>query len=459
MTSAVHFHFLRKQTGTTMSTLFCVFCFVIVFQVVHTPPTFANPFEALPTDHWSYDMVAGLAEKGLFQHRTNQHLESELQFTMLELSVWIGDALELIETPRKQEKGGEIIGFTDDQDHARWISFYDMIHSYNSWAEVSLTEEDATDLLQLVVFTRDYLIALGFHLPPDVMQSELLPGLPENGSFVSNNGSRIISKIVESRGGGERVINPAWVNDESRETALATAHIFPLFTVEGEVEAEKAFHNQSAFKVGALIHPIPELTLGALLYATNHEDRFHLLANEEETRQLDLSAEVGEWILSLRRRQVIRLSELEDDRTAIYTRVGVEHPLGQSVLVRAGRETEEEMGDTESEEHSVKTALDFEVTFDKGKFGLGFVLESVPESKKDGLKVLPITTMASIEHAVGALGVATAGISIGNRGEGRTSNVGLRYDFDNAALRLKYEIVSGVDDEREMTTAEVSIKF
>lgn len=205
--------------------------------------------------------------------------------------------------------------------------------------------------------------------------------------------------------------------------------ISPQLTLSGELARsahDGGNRGGGALKVGAVLHPLPEMSFGAFLLSATSGYRPLLAQDDEPMARLDLSAEVGRWILSLRR------------------------------LQRSGSEAN---GSTSITGDGDSTTLDLEVHFDRGKVSLGYTLENV----KDVEVNRPVrTTSASLEHAVGPVGRARAGFSIMELEEGSeiSSNLGLRYDFEDASLSLQYEIFNKLGDIREnVTTAEVSIKF
>jgi len=105
-----------------------------------------------------------------------------------------------------------------------------------------------------------------------------------------------------------------------------------------------------------------------------------------------------------------------------------------------------------------KTELGLEIRFELGKLGLDFAVEGEKGEPSSTVR----RTRATLEHAVGPIGRASAGIAIVDQELGRetASNLGIRYDFDDASVALRYEILTKVGEVTEnVTTAEVSIKF
>ena len=144
------------------------------------------------------------------------------------------------------------------------------------------------------------------------------------------------------------------------------------------------------------------------------------------------------------------------------TRFGLASYLNENTILRAARETGEAGGSSGSDQRDTKTELDLEIRFELGKLGLGFALESGTNGDKLVESSIVRRTHARLEHAVGPIGRASAGISIVDQelGSETSSNLGLRYDFDNASVMLQYEIFTKVGEIKEnVTTAEVSIKF
>lgn len=208
-----------------------------------------------------------------------------------------------------------------------------------------------------------------------------------------------------------------------------------------------------ALRLGAVLHPGPELTLGALLSTFDLGYRSLFDSGEGARARVDLSAEIGRWILSLRREHVVAESG-EEGRT---TRLGLASYLNENTVLRAAREVES--GADGSAGDAQKSELDLEIRFELGKLGLGFAVES---DKKGAPASTVRRTHATLEHAVGPIGRATAGFSLVDQemGSEASSNLGLRYDFDDASVMLRYEIFTKVGEVKEnVTTAEVSIKF
>lgn len=205
-------------------------------------------------------------------------------------------------------------------------------------------------------------------------------------------------------------------------------NISPQLTLSGEMaRSARESGDGGAVKVGAILHPLPEMTVGAFLLSAGSGYRPLFSVEDESVSRFDLSAEVGRWILSLRR----------SARGSL------------------------QLGQPRSETDS-KTALDLEVHFDQGKVSLGYVLENVQDRPDSPGSGAVRTASASVEHSVGPIGKASAGFSIADQGEGSetSSNVGVRYDFDDTSLSLQYEIFTKIGDVRgNVTTAEVSIKF
>lgn len=241
-----------------------------------------------------------------------------------------------------------------------------------------------------------------------------------------------------------------------------TYFVTPQLTVTTEMaQNPTAGDGRAALRIGAVLHPLPELTLGALLSQTQEGFR-PLLSSEEVPRsRIDLSAEIGRWILSLRREHLVS-SDNEDEGNSTLTRLGVESRLGENAILRAARETGEGPSASGGETRD-KTEVDLEIRFELGKLGVGFALESAGNgSGSAGGSSSIRRTHARIEHAVGPIGRASAGFSIVDQevGNETSSNVGIRYDFDNASVMLQYEIFTKVGEVPEnVTTAEVSIKF
>jgi len=154
-------------------------------------------------------------------------------------------------------------------------------------------------------------------------------------------------------------------------------------------------------------------------------------------------------------------AESDEGANATVTRVGLASYLNENTILKAARETGEGSGAGSGEQRDVKTELDLEIRFELGKIGLGFAIESGAAGSEDRSSTVR-RTQARVEHAVGPIGRASAGFSIVDRAVGAetSSNVGLRYDFENASVMLQYEILTKVGEPPEnVTTAEVSIKF
>lgn len=240
-----------------------------------------------------------------------------------------------------------------------------------------------------------------------------------------------------------------------------TYAVTPQLTLATEMaQATAEGEGGSALRVGAVLHPLPELTLGALLSSTGEGYRPLFGTSEGARSRIDLSAEIGRWILSLRREHVVR-SESDEGGNSTVTRLGLASYLNENTILKAARETGEGSGAGSGEQRDVKTELDLEIRFELGKIGLGFAIESGATGSEDSGSTVR-RTRAMVEHAVGPIGRASAGFSIVDRAVGAetSSNVGLRYDFENASVMLQYEILTKVGEAPEnVTTAEVSIKF
>lgn len=235
--------------------------------------------------------------------------------------------------------------------------------------------------------------------------------------------------------------------------------ISPSVALAGEV-AHNATESGGgeALKVGAVIHPLPDLTLGAYVVTARNGYRplLDLNDDEQEISRLDISAEVGRWILSLRRQNVVRLGE-DGDEDGKVTTLSVSYPVAVNAIATASHERDES-GDGEDGD-GTRTAFDLEVRLDKGRVSLGYVLEDRVRPDGDGTRR---TTRALVEHAVGPVGKAQAGFSIVDLSEGSetSSNLGVEYVLGNASLSLEYEIFSKPGDVRgNVTTAEVAIRF
>lgn len=209
-----------------------------------------------------------------------------------------------------------------------------------------------------------------------------------------------------------------------------TYTVSPTLTLAGEM-AQSATEEggAGAFKIGAVIHPIPDLTLGAHLFALDSGYRSIFSNYEDRVARLDLSAEVGRWILSLRRQHILRAPEDPESEKSLST--------------------------------DVTTEVGVRFSLDKGVLSLGYTLEDVAEQGGGGSRPLRAAS-ASLEHAVGPIGKALAGFSIveQEKGSETSSNIGVRYDFDDASVLLKYEVFSKPGEVTgNVTTAEVSIQF
>lgn len=209
-----------------------------------------------------------------------------------------------------------------------------------------------------------------------------------------------------------------------------TYTVSPTLTLAGEM-AQSATEDggAGAFKIGAVLHPMPDLTLGAHLFSLESGYRSIFSNYEDRVARFDLSAEVGRWILSLRRQHILRIPE---------------DPEGEM-----------------STSADVTTAVDVRFSLDKGVLSLGYTLEDVAEEAGGSGRPLRAAS-ASLEHAVGPIGRALAGFSIveQEKGSETSSNIGVRYDFDDASVLLKYEVFSKPGEVTgNVTTAEVSIQF
>lgn len=230
-----------------------------------------------------------------------------------------------------------------------------------------------------------------------------------------------------------------------------TYTVFPSLTLAGEMAQESA-ERRGAVRVGAVLHPIPELTLGAFLYSAEPGYR-PLLSRDREVTRLDLSAEVGRWILSFRRQSIVRVSE-EGEEDANVTLFALEYPVAPSAVARASHEMD---GD---DAEASKTAFDIEVRLEQGKVILGYALEIDRRNSESG--DTRRTTRASVEHAVGPETRAQAGFLIVDDGGGSetVSNLGVQYELGHASVSLQYEIFThSGDSPKNVTTAEVAIRF
>ena len=54
----------------------------------------ANPFETLPPDHWSYDAVKMLSRKGMIQRYVEHRLLLGYEMTYFDVAMWLGEAFE-----------------------------------------------------------------------------------------------------------------------------------------------------------------------------------------------------------------------------------------------------------------------------------------------------------------------------------------------------------------------------
>lgn len=204
--------------------------------------------------------------------------------------------------------------------------------------------------------------------------------------------------------------------------------VSPALTLAGEMaQSASGERGAGAFRVGAVIHPLPDLVIGAQFFTLDKEYDSIFSEYEERVSRIDLSAEVGRWVLSLRREHVLRPPEEEGAKADV-----------------SGATTE----------------VDLSFSLQKGVVSLGYALEDVGEA---GGKSRPLrAASASVEHAVGPVGKALAGFSIVEQESGSetSSNIGVRYDFDDASVMLKYEIFTKPGEVTgNVTTAEVSIKF
>ncbi len=204
--------------------------------------------------------------------------------------------------------------------------------------------------------------------------------------------------------------------------------VSPALTLAGEMaQSATGEGGAGAFKVGAIIHPLPDLVLGAQFFTLDRGYYSIFSDFEERVSRIDLSAEVGRWILSLRRERILRSPKEEGAK---------------------------------GESPGVTTEVDVSFALDKGLVSLGYALEDVGEA---GGESRPLrSASASVEHAVGPIGKALAGFSIVEQeaGSETSSNIGVRYEFDDASVMLKYEIFTKPGEVTgNVTTAEVSIKF
>jgi len=431
------FHARRKPS------LFALSLMIALAAALCAPAAYANPFEPLPSGHWAYDAVTRLSQTGLLKEHIGERVRLGYHFTYLDLSLWVGDALDCLH---------RLVG---DEATGRTATFQELIGAYNASTPLApLSAVEITLFADLIGLVREHLQILGYAAPAGIGSggAKILPG----GLAGALNGLRppqLPPSIPEAD------LNDVLEKPSDTEASEVTASILPQLEVAGAVDrAPTASTGTPVFRVGATAQPFPDLTLGALVFGAERPSRLFGHQGFEQLSRIDLSAEFGQWILSLRRRQIVRIDSDDNEEMSILTRVGVEYPLGERALIRAGRETEQESGASSGEKNHPTTEFDLEVRYDQGKIGLGFVLESVSESIK-GSGIGAIKTKASLEHALGPVATATAGISIGGRDEGMepSSNVGLRYDFDDATLTLQYLLFAG--DERRVTTAEVSIKF
>lgn len=229
-----------------------------------------------------------------------------------------------------------------------------------------------------------------------------------------------------------------------------TYALSPQVIISGEMaRSAEADGGGEAVKIGAILHPLPDLTLGASLLTADSGYRPIFGEKSSPVSRIDLSAEVGRWILSLRR-QYMRAEGSETGGTL---------PLGES-----GNDRGEEAlaSGSRGREGNSQTEVDLKLRLDQGRVSLGYVLEDVKDRAGAGGATPVRVARASVEHAVGPIGTATAGFVIIDRGERSesSSNLGLRYEFQDASVSLRYEIFSKGGDEREnVTTAELSIRF
>lgn len=259
------------------------------------------------------------------------------------------------------------------------------------------------------------------------------------------------------RSGG---LEPSADGEGNEETAVVsvagTYAVLPQLTLTTEVaQNPTAGDGGGALKVGAVVYPAPEVTLGALLSSFGEGYRTLLGSETGPRSRVDLSAEIGRWILSLRREQLVT-PQGEDGQS---TRWGLASYVDDYTIVRAARELSRVDGG-EGDEPAVldKTELGLEIRFELGKLGLDFAVEGAKGEPSSTVR----RTRATLEHAVGPIGRASAGIAIVDQELGRetASNLGIRYDFDDASVALRYEILTKVGEVTEnVTTAEVSIKF
>lgn len=253
---------------------------------------------------------------------------------------------------------------------------------------------------------------------------------------------------------------------QGSRTVMALGGTYQLsqsLTLTGEMG--QSSHSQGeagAMRVGAVLHPLPDLTVGALYYSADEGYRRLFDSETEATSRLDLSAEIGQWILSLRRQRIVRADTAEETGA---TTLGLQFSPMAATTVTAAHTTGQTRSDGGTGDGSSteidKTEIGLRVRFDKGLIALGYALEN---SRSDLTGPRPIRTEReiSLEHSVGPDGRAIAGFSIadGQEGSETSSNVGLRYDFEDASVTLLYEIFEGSDEQRRnVTTAEVSIKF
>ena len=236
-----------------------------------------------------------------------------------------------------------------------------------------------------------------------------------------------------------------------------TYAVSPNLTLAGDLAQSLA--GGAVRRVGAVLRPSPALTLGAFLYTA--ESGYRPLLSEDESEdgvsRLDLSAEVGRWILSFRRQNVIRTTEGGDQQDGNLTMLSLEYPFTENAVARATHEREERGKYSEG----TKTAFDIEVRLENGKVSLGYVLES-PGGGKAGADGPIRTTKATLEHAVGPVAKAQAGFLIVDQSEGSetSSNLGVQYTLGNTSVSLQYEIFTRAGDKTgKVTTAEVAIRF
>jgi len=267
-------------------------------------------------------------------------------------------------------------------------------------------------------------------------------------------GATLASLQIERRGDLEDLANTVF-------RIGGTYRVLPNLTLAGEMAQNRSDSGGAgAVKVGAVLHPVPELTLGAFLYSaeTGYRPLFSREQSGDEVSRLDLSAEVGRWILSFRRQNIIRVSD-DGEADANVTTLALEYPVAPNTVARASHERDN-LGDGDDGEAS-KTAFDIEVRLENGKVSLGYALE---DGRRDNGSAggTVRTTSASVELAVGPEARAQAGFLIVDQSGGSEtrSNLGLEYDLGNASVSLQYEIFTQIGNVRgNVTTAEVAIRF